>query len=85
MYNLQQSCEVRRDIVIIPRSVYLKIITLNFNEVDTSKDIPAIIYEKCDTLLGVKFITVVHITERAFKCAIIDNKKWCLSRLKYGI
>lgn len=73
--------------VIIPRNIYLKIINHQFSDVNIEdpNGIPAQIYDACDKLLGVHFQTVVHKGERLFKCEIIDTKKWCLARVKYGI
>jgi hypothetical protein len=73
------------EITIIPRSVYLNIIKLSFTEIDVSQSIPAHIYDECDKILGVRFITVLHMAERSFKCAVVDSKKWFMARLKYGV
>ena len=40
-----------REIIIIPRTVYLNIIKLNFAEVDISQSIPSHIYDECDKIL----------------------------------
>lgn len=74
-----------REITIIPRTIYLDIIKLNFAEIDITQNIPSHIYDECDKVLGVSFITVLHMAERTFKCAVVDRKKWCMAKLKYGI